>query len=139
MKLLDTNVIVYARGRKHPFKAACTAVLTDAEQRPDAYGIDVELLQELLDVYTRRGERAYAFRLVGEVLAGFPDPYPITRREIEEAADIVKGYRGLTPRDAIHAAVVLNYALEGIVSADRSFDRVAGLTRFDPLDLGEEG
>ncbi len=133
--LLDTNVIVYARGRAHPYKSACTAVLADAEERADAYGIDVELCQELLDVYARRGERAYAVRLVGEVLAGFPDPFPVTRREIEEAADIVKGYRGLTPRDAIHAAVVLTYGLEGIVSADRALDRVAGLTRFDPKDL----
>jgi hypothetical protein len=31
--------------------------------------------------------------------------------------------------------VVLTYGLEGIVSADRSFDQIAGLTRFDPKKL----
>ncbi|MEX2556814.1 MAG: type II toxin-antitoxin system VapC family toxin [Actinomycetota bacterium] len=137
MKLLDTNVIVYARGRGHPYKAASTSLLARAERDPAAFGIDVELLQELLDVYTRRGERAYAARLVGEVLAGFPDPFPVTRREIEEASDLVKGYRRLAPRDAIHAAVVITYGLEGIVSAEKSFDQVAGVVRFDPRKLVE--
>ena len=135
MKLLDTNIVVYARGRASPYKEACTAVLAFGEENPDAFGVDVEALQELLDIYTRRGERSFAARLVGEILAGFPDPYPITRREIEEASDIIKGYRRLTPRDAIHAAVVVNYGLEGIVTADRSFDQIAGVTRFDPRTL----
>jgi uncharacterized protein len=135
VKLLDATVFIYARGRSHPYKEACNSILTQAEGSPDAYGVDVEALQELLDVYARRGERSFGVRLVEEILAGFPDPLPISRREVEEAADIVKGYRRLSPRDAIHVAVVFTYHLEGIVTADRGFDRVAGLTRFDPQDL----
>jgi uncharacterized protein len=135
MNLLDTNVLMYARGKEHPFKEACTEVLRQAELDPTAYGIDVEMLQELLDVYERRGEPAFAVRLVEETLVGFPDPFPITRREIEEAADIVKGHRGLSPRDALHAAVVLTYGLEGIVSTDRAFDRIPGVVRRDPVKL----
>ena len=135
MKLLDANVFVYARGRGHPYKDPCTWVLADAEADPGGYGVDVEALQELLDAYARRGERAFGVRLVEETLAAFPEPFAITSSEVREAADIVKGYRRLSPRDAIHAAVVFTHGLEGIVSADRGFDRVAGLTRFDPLDL----
>lgn len=138
MKLLDTNVIVYARGKAHLYKESCTSVLRSAEREPGSYGIDVELLQELLDVYSRRRERGFGVRLGQETLAAFPDPFPVTRREIEEATDIVKGYRRLSPRDAIHAAVVFTYGLEGIVSADRAFDAVAGLMRFDPRDLARQ-
>ena len=132
MKLLDTNIFVYARGRPGPYKDACAQIIRSVDGAPEAYGIDVEVLQEIMDVYTRRGERAFMARLVGEVLATFPEPFPITRREIEEAAGVIGGYRRLTPRDAIHAAVVMTYDLEGIVSADKSFDQVAGITRFDP-------
>ncbi|MGH2785586.1 MAG: type II toxin-antitoxin system VapC family toxin [Actinomycetota bacterium] len=135
MKLLDTNVFIYARGRAGPYKASCSAVLTVSVEQPGLYAIDVELLQELLDVYTRRGKRALAADAVVEALQMFADPFPITRRESEEAADIIRSYRRLTPRDAIHAAVVINYELEGIVSADRSFDQIAGVTRFDPGDF----
>jgi predicted nucleic acid-binding protein len=135
MKLLDTNIFVYSRGRPGPFKEPCARLLTAAAAEPGSMDGDVESLQELPDVYTRRGQRGFAADMVEEVLVVFSDPLPITRREIEEAADIVKGYRGLTPRDAIHAAVVITYGLEGIVSADRSFDQIAGLMRFDPRRL----
>ena len=41
----------------------------------------------------------------------------------------------MASRDAIHAAVVFEHRLEGIISADRAFDGIAGLTRFDPKEL----
>ena len=43
--------------------------------------------------------------------------------------------RDLSARDAIHAAVVIEHGLEGIVSADHDFDRILGLVRFDPITL----
>ncbi|MGH2674175.1 MAG: type II toxin-antitoxin system VapC family toxin [Actinomycetota bacterium] len=135
MKLLDTNIFVYAQGRPGPFAEPCRAVLRRSEGEPEAYGVDVESLQELLDLYARRGAPAFGVRVVTGALDLFPDPFPISRAEIEEATDVFKGHRRLSPRDAIHAAVVFTYGLEGIVSADRGFDRVAGLTRFDPLEL----
>jgi predicted nucleic acid-binding protein len=135
MKLLDTNVFIYARGRPDPYKDACAAILGQARTDPAAFGLDVETLQELLEVYSRRGERSTGVEIGVMVLKAFPDPFPVTRDQIEEAIDIVKGYRRLLPRDAIHASVVRTYGLEGIVSADRGFDRVAGLTRFDPVEL----
>jgi predicted nucleic acid-binding protein len=138
VKLLDTNVFIYARGRADPYKDACAAILDRSKTAPEAYGVDVETLQEILEVYSRRGERSAGVGIVQDVLTSFPDPLPISRREIEEAADIVKGYRRLSPRDAIHAAVVLTYGLEGIITADRAFGRVAGLTRFDPLKLAKQ-
>ena len=44
----------------------------------------------------------------------------------------------LTTRDAIHAAVVFEHGLEGIVSADRDYDRIPGLRRLDPIVLAGE-
>lgn len=69
-----------------------------------------------------------------DVLALFPDPFPISRREIEEAVDVVGAHPRLSPRDAIRAAV-LTHGLEGIVSAAR----VPGLVRFDPVELARGG
>ena len=42
---------------------------------------------------------------------------------------------GLSVRDAVHSAVVMEHGLDGIVSADRHFDRIPGLRRYDPADL----
>ena len=43
--------------------------------------------------------------------------------------------RDLATRDAIHAAVAFEHALEGIISADGDFDRIPGLRRYDPMEI----
>jgi predicted nucleic acid-binding protein len=43
----------------------------------------------------------------------------------------MRAYSFLGARDAIHAAVVRTHDLEGIVTADKIFDRVKGVKRFD--------
>ncbi len=65
---------------------------------------------------------------------GGPHPYREPCRAV-----LARAHERLSPRDAIHAAVVLTNGLEGIVSADRAFDGVPGLVRFDPADLAREG
>lgn len=135
MKLLDTNVFVYARGKPGPYKEPCRALIAEAGGKPSAFGVDVELLQELLDIYARRNQRKNGAAFVADILTSFPEPFPITRGQVEEAAGIIVAHPRLSPRDAIHAAVVRLHGLEGIVSADKAFDRVPGVKRFDPLKL----
>lgn len=135
MKLLDTNVVMYATGGSHPYRDACRAILALVEREPEAYGIDIELTQELLDVYARREGIAKGIKAVEVTLTLFPNPFPIARREVEHAMRFLTPRTKLSPRDAIHAAVCITYGLEGIVSADRAFDRVPGVRRFDPLKL----
>src|SRR3990172_5145759 len=105
VKLLDTNVFVYAQGAPHPYREPCRAVLGQAQERPDAYGVDVEALQELLDVYSRRGQRTLAVEIVNDVLDSLPEPFPITSREIHEVTDIIVAHPGLSPPDALPRAV----------------------------------
>ena len=69
-----------------------------------------------------------------DLLSTFPDIIPITAAEIRTAMRLMGETRSLSPRDAIHAAVVITHGLEGIVSADQDFDRIPGLRRFDPME-----
>lgn len=133
MKLLDTNVIVYAVGRPHRYKRPCARLLQDAVDSTGDYGIDTELLQEVLYLYAARGERDLGLSTCGDLLLMFPDPFPITRDEIVLAHALLARYPSLLPRDALHAAVARTSSLEGIVSADRVFDTIDNLIRFDPL------
>ncbi len=61
----------------------------------------------------------------------FPNPFPVAREEIEIARDLIMRYSFLGARDAIHAAVVQTNHLEGVITADKAFDRIKGLKRFD--------
>lgn len=135
MKLLDANVFIYAEGSDHPYREPCRTVLRTARADPAAFGVDVELVQEILDVYQRREGATKAVTAAASVLALFFDPFPITMVEIEQTMRLLVPRSRLSPRDAIHAAVCLTNGLEGIVSADKAFDRVPGVTRFDPLKL----
>lgn len=138
MKLLDTNVIVYAIGRPHRYKQSCVRLLEDVATGSTDFSVDTELLQEILYLYTARGERELGLSTCNDLLVLFPNPFPITREEIVLAHDLLRGCPPLLPRDAIHAAVVQANQLDGIVSVDKVFDRVGNLKRFDPLLLYRE-
>ena len=134
MKLIDTNIIIYAVGRPHPYKEPCARILRDASADADAYTIDAEVLQELLHVYTMRAERSQALQVFDRSLALFPNPLLIGRPELVRARDLMEQHTQLSARDALHAAVVMTCGLEGIVTTDRGFRVVAGLQVFDPAE-----
>lgn len=138
MKLLDTNIVVYAIGRPHRYKQPCVRLLQEVADGVSDFNVDTELLQEILYLYTARGERARGLTTCSDLLLMFPDPFPIGRHEVVLAHEILTRYPALLPRDAIHAAVTQANHLEGIVSADKVFSTIDYLRRFDPLALHAE-
>lgn len=133
--LLDTNIPIYAEGREHRYRMPCRSILEQSKTWPDRYAIDVEALQEILYVYSSRGELETGTGIVERLLSRLPNIIPIAAAEIRVAMRLMSETRNLSARDAIHAAVVIEHGLEGIVSADGDFDRIPGLVRFDPIAL----
>jgi hypothetical protein len=136
LKLIDTNVVIYAAGRPHRYKPACADILREAarSELPD-YAIDVELLQEVLHFYHSRQHLHLGLQIFDELMQTFPAPLAVTPRDVAVARDILARYPVLSARDAIHAAVVLSHGLEAIISADRAFDAITEIKRLDPLEL----
>ena len=135
MRLLDANVAIYANGGEHSYRRPCQILMERVEIQPGEYAIDVEALQEILYFYSRRGELDKGIGITERLLSRLPNIIPITAAEIRTAMSLMAATPNLTPRDAIHAAVVLEHGLEGIVSADRDFARIPGLRRFDPVEI----
>ncbi len=131
MRLIDTNVIIYAAGKAHPLRNEARRVLDRIAEGALHANIDTELLQEILHVYDARKARANGLDAVDDLLALFPNPIPIGREEIETARDLMRVHAFLGARDAIHAAVAQTHDLEGIVAADKVFNRLEGVKRFD--------
>lgn len=75
------------------------------------------------------------FRRFAELLRDRVEP--INAADVEEAATSVVLYADLSTRDLIHLAVRRRLEVDGVVSADKDFDRVPGLRRLDPADLEE--
>ncbi len=132
MKLIDTNIIMYALGRSHPLKESCRDVLLNVAREKTEANIDAETLQELLYVYDSRGEREKALKVVEDMFILFPNPYAIKKDEIETAKDLMEKYNSLIARDAIHCAVAINYNLEGIISTDKDLELIKEISLFKP-------
>lgn len=138
LKLLDANIFIYAQGGQHRYYEACRAIVASMVQDSSEYTVDTELLQEILHVYINRGELARAFRTFDRLISLFPQPIPIAAEEALAARQVLERYPALSPRDAIHAAVVSTHHLEGIVTTDTAFNQISGLTVYDPIALAPE-
>ena len=107
--------------------------------QPLEYTIDTELVQEIMHVYSVRGQRAFGLVLFDDIFTIFPDPLAIGRNEILAARHLAEEYLTLSPRDAIHAAVVRTQGLEGIVTTDKALGQVARLASFHPVEMATGG
>jgi len=136
MIFLDANVFLYAAGGDHPLREPCRLVLRKVEDGLLASNTSVEVVQELLYVLSRRGMPSRGVRLARAVLGLFPEMLPITRTDLGDACDLLGAHPGLRPRDAVHVATMRAHGVDTIVSADVHFDRVAGILRVDPAEIG---
>lgn len=130
MKLIDTNIILYSLSREHPLKEPCRRLIARITSGEVAANIDVEVLQEVLYVYTHRNERNKGIAACRYLLDIFPNPFSVAKNEISAAITFMDKYPLLVSRDAIHAAVVVSNKLKGIISEDSDFDMIKGIKRF---------
>jgi predicted nucleic acid-binding protein len=135
--LLDTNIFMYAVGRPHPYKEPCQKILQAIGAGAVDFNTDAEVLQELLYVYSLKGQREKGIWAVEKVFIISPNPSSITRLEVNEAKELMKKYPVLLPRDAIHAGVIIAQGYEGILSADSNFDLITETKRYDPTKFAE--
>jgi len=55
--------------------------------------------------------------------------------DTDKALEILKGVNGITWRDAIHAATMINNGINEIISTDAHFDLIPEIKRIDPLKV----
>ena len=135
MRLLDANVVIYSEGGEHIYRDPCKRILDSVDAWPGEFAINAETLQEILYVYYSRGELGRGVAVTERLLNLFSEIIPITAAEIRTAMRLMSQTNGLSSRDAIHAAVVIEHGLEGIISADQDYDRIRGLRRYDPTEV----
>ncbi len=133
---LDANVPIYAAGRPHALKAPCARVLELAAQRRSAFMTDAEVLQELLHRYLALrlwSQGQIVFRSFAQLME--ERVRPVEAEDVELAASLAERHVRLSARDLLHIAVMLHAGVATIVSADRAFETVRGITRFDPAEV----
>ncbi len=132
MILIDTNIFMYAAGAPHPNKAPSVALLEQVAAGEVEATIDAEVLQEILHRYraiNRWDDGKQVYDLTRRL---FPVVIPVTAQILDRARLLLDTDATIMARDALHAAVVLEERLDGVVSYDRDFDRIAGVVRREP-------
>ncbi len=129
MIFVDSNVPMYLVGSPHPHKADAQRLVETAIAAGERLVTDAEVLQELIHRYVAIGRRDAIQPAFDAILGVVDEVFDITRADVERAKNIVLGRRGLSSRDALHAAAMEREGVSRILSFDAGFDGLPGVTR----------
>lgn len=128
---LDTSVVLTAWDRDHPSRTACRSVIAGGAGEPRH--TSVECAHEIVFHRLRTVGRATALTDGANLHRAFVlHPFDVT--VFERSLELLDA-TSLRGRDAVIAATAIGAGFTEIVSLDRDFDAVPGLTRVDPADL----
>jgi predicted nucleic acid-binding protein len=126
---IDSNIPMYVAGREHPNREPSGRFLRRVREGKVDACTSTEVLQEILYRYSSLGR----LDLAREVYDLFVDVCPIvlgvTLADTDRARDLVCGAVGISARDAVHAAVMLNNDVEWIATFDAAFGDIPGIRR----------
>lgn len=139
MIFVDANIPLYAAGEPHPLKPPCQQIMLAVASTKGTFVTDAEVLREVLHV-SRRGRRSARGRTVFTVFAEAVGlaVLPMERVDVVRAAELAEGVgAGIDTRDLVHLATMQRHGVDRVVSADRDYDQMPGVTRLDPAKLDE--
>jgi predicted nucleic acid-binding protein len=127
---VDSNVPMYLVGAEHANKAVARRLVESAIEAGGRLVTDAEVLQEILHRYVAI-DRRDAIEAASSAILGIVDEvFPIDRSDVDRARRIVLTSR-LSARDAVHMAVMQRYGVSRILTFDRAFDGVPGVSRLE--------
>ena len=116
---VDTNVVMYAVGRRHPLRAEAQRFFRDNLENPGGLVTSVEVLQELMHAYLpvrRDVTLGAAFELVR---ACIPTIWDLTPEDVFHAHRLVPTYPGLGARDLLYLACCQRRGVDTVKTFDR--------------------
>jgi len=127
---IDSNIPMYFAGREHPNRPPTERFFAVLERREIEACTSAEVLQEILYRYSALHRFDLARQVYDLFVIACPVVLDVTLADTNRARDLLMDRTGVSARDALHAAVMLNHGVEWIATFDAGFDRVAGIRRF---------
>jgi predicted nucleic acid-binding protein len=130
--VLDTTVLVYAKGIEHPLREPCRDLVARIAAGDLAATTTVEVIQEFVHVRARRRARSDAAE-VGRDYAELLSPLLLVKGEhLERGLVLFERSPKIGAFDAVLAAAALDVGATSLVSADSAFAEVADLPHVTP-------
>jgi len=127
--LVDSNVPMYLIGTDHPHKVDARRHLEHLIAAGERLVTDAEVLQEILHRYVAIARRDAIQPAIDALLGVVDEVLPIELRDVLAARDVLFGNPGLSARDALHVALMRRHRIDRILSFDRGFDLIPGISR----------
>jgi uncharacterized protein len=136
MILLDTTVLVYAKGNAHPLRDSSRELIAAIADRHIEAATTVEVIQEFAHVRAQRRGRADAATLAGDYADLLSPLLTATGDHLKHGLSLFGRAGTLGAFDAVLAAIALDAGADALVSADGAFATVPGLPHVAPDAAG---
>jgi uncharacterized protein len=136
MIVLDTTVLVYAKGADHPLRDPCRRLIDAIAQGEIEATSTVEVVQEFVHVRAQRRERSDAVALGGDYADLLTPLIAVEEERLRRGLTLFEHNERLGAFDAILAATAIDLDASALVSADAAFADVPDLTHVVPDDAG---
>jgi hypothetical protein len=123
---------MYAAGSSHPLRDPCRAALQRAIQTRARLVTDAEVLQELLHRYFALRRPEVARTVYRSTVDLCDEVLPISEEHTARALELLLEHWQLSPRDALHVAVMERRGIRRLLSTDRDFDSLPQIERVEP-------
>jgi uncharacterized protein len=137
---VDTTIFMYAMGTESRFKEPCARILRAGAADRAVLVTSTETLQEVLHRYRSIGRNDEIKPTFEAISASVQRILPVTADDVEAARELgerIRGGRGASARDLIHAAAARRQGLREILTVDAGFRSIPGVVVVDPLEWTE--
>lgn len=126
---IDSNIPMYVAGAAHPNREPARKLLARVGNRELDAVTSTEVLQEILFRYSALKRMDLGREVYDLFVEVCPVVLGVTLADTDRARDLLATVEGISARNALHAAVLLNHGIGLIATFDTGFDRIAGIRR----------
>jgi len=136
MIVLDTTVLVYAKGAEHAFRDPCRKLIRTIAEGDVEATTTAEVIQEFAHIRARRRGRTDAAALGRDYAALLSPLLTIGQEDLRAGLDLFQNVETLGAFDAVLAAATIRADATALVSADVAFAEVTDIAHTVPDDDG---
>lgn len=136
MIVLDTTVLVYAKGADHPLRDPCRRLIDAIAQGEIEATSTVEVVQEFVHVRAQRRARSDAVALGGDYADLLAPLIAVDEERLRRGLGLFERNERLGAFDAVLAATAIDLDASALVSADAAFADLPDLAHVVPDDAG---
>ncbi len=136
MIVLDTTVLVYAKGTDHAFRDPCRTLIAEIAAGRLEASTTSEVIQEFAHVRARRYGRADAVALAHDYARLLLPLITTTAGDLSKGLDLFARIEPLGAFDAVLAAAAAGMGARALLSADPAFSNVPDIAHVIPDEGG---